>query len=192
MPRFWAYGHIDFKYIQSIHKKFGKKKLNSYPHLSVLKLIWFTFFKKIKIISILNYLDYNKSDSMKVLQNELNWKNYGGKHYESVYTKFYQGILLPQKFNIDKRKIHLSALILAGQITRETAQNELKLPIYPIESYIDDQEYVLKKLSLSKDEWNIILNTSNKTFLDYPNHYYFHLNLKKIINYFRIKKLLYS
>ena len=192
MPRLWAYGHIDWKYIRSVHKIFGKKKLKTYPHFTLLKFLWYTFIRRVKVVSILNYVDYNKSEAMGVLLNELNWQYYGGKHYESNYTKYYQGVILPEKFKIDKRKLHLSALILAGQLSREEALEELKHPIYPLESLKEDTEYVIKKFSLSEQEWDDILNSNPKTFLDYPNQYKMHLKLRKMLNYLREKKLYYS
>jgi len=131
MPRLWAYGHIDWKYIKSVHKLFGKIKLQSFPYLNLLKFLWYTFFRGIKSISILNYIDYKKDDAMELITDKLDWKYYGGKHYESNYTKFYQGYILPEKFGIDKRKLHYSALILSNQISREKALKELTKQPYP-------------------------------------------------------------
>jgi N-acetyl sugar amidotransferase len=129
MPSLWAYGHIDWKYIKSVHRKFGSEKLKTFPFFTLSKFLWLTFVRKIKMISILNYIDYDKQKAMQVLVGKLDWKYYGGKHYESTYTKFYQGVILPEKFNIDKRKLHLSALILSGQMSRNEAIEELNKPI---------------------------------------------------------------
>jgi hypothetical protein len=144
------------------------------------------------MISILNYIDYDKQKAMQVLVGKLDWKYYGGKHYESTYTKFYQGVILPEKFNIDKRKLHLSALILSGQMSRNEAIEELNKPIYPIENVIEDKEYVAKKFEMDLDDFNDIMNRPNKTFRDYPNNYKFHSNLRKYLNILRQKKLYYS
>jgi N-acetyl sugar amidotransferase len=192
MPRLWAYGHIDWRYIKGIHKLFGTKKLKTFPHFTLTKFLWYTLFKKINMVSILNYMEYDKDEAMNVLLKELNWQYYGGKHYESNYTKFYQGIILPVKYNIDKRKLHLSALILCGQINREEALNELKKPIYPEDKIIEDVEYVTKKFGISEMEYKSILKAKPKTFLDYPNNYSFHLKLRKFLSFLRKKKFYYS
>ena len=192
MPRLWAYGHIDWKYIKSVQKIFGSKKLKSYPFLNLIKFIWFTFFKGIKSISILNYIDYKKDNAMKVLTKELDWKYYGGKHYESNYTKFFQGYILPRKFDIDKRKLHLSALILSNQIKKEEALEILEGPIYPINEIERDIEYFRKKLDLSVNDFNNLFEDQKKTFFDYPNNYKLHSVFRKTLAILRRKKLFYS
>ncbi len=192
MPHLWAYGHIDWKYIRAVHKKFGTKKLKTFPHFTLLKFIWYTFFHGIKIISILNYIDYNKNKAMEVLLNELKWQYYGGKHYESNYTKYYQGVILPQKFHIDKRKLHLSALILSEHLTKEEALKELEMPIYPRDQIANDTEYVVKKLGLNQDDLENIIKMPPKSYLEYPTNFQLHKRLRKLINFLRQKKLFYS
>lgn len=192
MPRLWAYGHIDWTYINGIHKKFGSKKLKTYPHFTLIKFLWYTLVRRVKIISILNYMDYDKDEAMRVLQEELNWQYYGGKHYESNYTKFYQGIILPQKFNIDKRKLHLSALILCCQMSKEEAVEELKKPVYPPNQVNEDTEYVAKKYGISPAEIQDIIKAQPRSFLDYPSNYSFHVRLRRFLSFLRKKKLYYS
>ena len=117
LPLKWGYGYFDLKYIKSVHRKFGSIRLKTYPSLSLLKLFYYSKVKGIKFISFLDYVNYDKKDAMKIILDKLNWTDYGGKHYESVYTRFYQSYILPVKHNIDKRRAHLSNLIF-GQITR--------------------------------------------------------------------------
>ena len=191
MPRYWAYGHIDWKYIKSVHKKYGIKRLKTYPHFTLFKFIWFTFFKKIQMISILNYIDYCKSEAMEIIYRELNWKNYGGKHYESNYTKFYQGYILPVKFGIDKRKLHLSALILSGQINRQDAIKELKSEPYPQDKLEFDKNYFRKKLNMDIQDFENILNEKKKTFFNYPNSYFMHNIYRKLLSFLRELGLFY-
>jgi hypothetical protein len=105
----------------------------------------------------LNLLDYNKSKAKEQIKKELEWKDYGGKHYESVYTKFYQAYVLPTRFNIDKRKPHLSNLVLSGQISKEQALKELEEPLYLPNDLIREKEYVLKKLGLSNVEFETFM-----------------------------------
>jgi hypothetical protein len=97
----------------------------------------------------------------------LGWVYYGGKHYESIYTRFFQAYVLPRKFNIDKRKAHISSLICSGQTTREEALNLMKEPVYPERLLQDDREYAVKKLALTADQFDAIMATPPKTFLDY-------------------------
>jgi hypothetical protein len=166
----WAYGHSDWKYIRSVNKIFGKnKRLKGYPHFSLMDLFYYTVIKGIRVVSILNYINYNKSEVMDVLQNKLGWVYYGGKHYESIFTRFFHAFYLPNKFGYDLRKSYLSALICSGQITRDEALDELKNPPAKEEMLVNDKEYVMKKLGLSAEEFESIVKATNKTFNDYPN-----------------------
>lgn len=192
MPITWAYGHIDWKYIRWINNAFGSKKLKDYPHLTISKYFYYAFLRRIRSVSILNYLPYQKSEAMRILQEELGWKYYGGKHYESIYTRFYQGYILPEKFKIDKRKAHLSTLIFSGQLTRDEALIELKKPIYPGDLLVEDQAFVIKKLDLTVDSFKRLMQLPCKTFQDYPNQYNLLKFFRKTLNRLRGKGLMYS
>lgn len=183
----WAYGHADWKYIKSVHKLFGRKKLKKYPHYSLLDTFRYLFIIRIKLVSILNYIDYQKDEVMKVLQDDLGWKYYGGKHYESVYTRFYQAYILPEKFNIDKRIGHLSDLIRSGSIARKQALKELEKDIADPEMIVRDREFVIKKLGLTEESFQQIISAKPKLFTDYPNNYDKVQKLKGILNRFREK-----
>lgn len=181
----WAYGHSDWKYIKSVHKQFGTKKLKKYPYFTLFDTFLYLFVRRIRLVSILNYIDYDKSEVMKVLQEDLGWKYYGGKHYESVYTRFYQSYILPQKFNIDKRIGHLSDLIRSGSISREDALKELDKEIADSDMMATDKKFVKKKLGLSDDAFEKIMNDQPKLFTDYPNNYDRVQKLKGILNNLR-------
>jgi N-acetyl sugar amidotransferase len=182
----WAYGHSDWKYIKSINKLFGKNtKLKNYPHFSLFNLFNYTVIKGIRVVSILNYIDFNKTEAMELLQDKLNWIYYGGKHYESVYTRFYQAYYLPEKFNIDKRKCHLSDLINAKQISREEALSELKQKDYKEEMYRDDLAFVLKKLDFKQEEFDAIRKLPVKNFRNYPNNHDLVMFVKRKLNSLR-------
>lgn len=181
----WAYGHSDWKYIKAIQKKFCGEKLKNFPYYTFFSLFYYNFIQNIRIVSILNYINYDKDDAMKVLADELNWEYYGGKHYESIYTRFFQGYILPKKFNIDKRVGHLSDLINSGQISKEDAKNRLEEPVYPEKFFAEDYLYVLKKFDLSKDEFDDILNNEIKSFRDYPNSYNLVQFMRNTINLLR-------
>tara|TARA_X000000950_G_scaffold209908_1_gene252400 strand:- start:12625 stop:13719 length:1095 start_codon:yes stop_codon:yes gene_type:complete len=189
--RRWSYGHSDWKYIKHIIKRFSNiNKFKNYPHFSLLQLILNVLFYRIKVVSILNYIDYNKENAMELIKNKLNWVYYGGKHYESIYTRFYQGYFLPNKFGIDKRRGHFSDLIRSKQMTRKEAIKLIKKDPYPDESLkAEDLEYVLKKFELSSLDFNNIMEMSKKSFLDYPNNHKIVDFLKKCLNFLRRKNL---
>ncbi|MGR6860410.1 N-acetyl sugar amidotransferase [Aliivibrio salmonicida] len=181
----WAYGHTDWRYISNVHKCHGTKKLSTYPHFSYLYLFYVNILKGVRTVSILNYVDYHKENAMKLLEDKLDWVYYGGKHYESTYTKFFQSYVLPKKFGIDKRYGHLSDLINAGQITREEALDDIKCSPYP-DNIEDDLAYVLKKFGLSQDDFEQIMNAPIKSFRNYKNSYAFLTKLKVIVNKLRL------
>lgn len=181
----WAYGHSDWRYIRDVHRRFGGGSLRTYPHFGLGYLMWLNLVKRIKTVSILNYTEYDKPRVMGILEQELGWRNYGGKHHESVYTRFYQGYVLPRKFGIDKRYGHFSDLINAGLMTREKALEELKRPPYPEEQQKQDLEYVTKKLGLGADEFSRIMSSPVRSFRDYKNNYELVRRLKSAVNRLR-------
>jgi len=114
----------------------------------------------LKYAEPLNCINFRKDGTMKILQDKAGWRYYGGKHCESLFTKFYQGYILPEKLGVDKRKAHLSSLILNKEICRDDASQELTQPPYdPIELEAD-KEYVLKKLGFSDTEFTNIINSA--------------------------------
>lgn len=158
MPHSWLYDKLDFANLKDIHSKYGRKKLKTYPNLDFKKYVYYSAILKLNPVSILNYVPYNKKAVKEIIQKELGWRDYGGKHYESQFTKFYQAYILPEKFHIDKRKAHLSTLICSGQITKEEAIEELKKPLYDPVQLRSDKEYVLKKFGLSAAEFEEIMH----------------------------------
>lgn len=170
MPESWLYGSKDSKLIKSIHNKFGKVKMKSFPSLTTFNYVDYLIFRGIRWIPILNYIPYVKADAKQFLTDELGWRDYGGKHYESIFTRFFHAYYLPVKFGYDLRKSYLSALICSGQISRKEAMDEIHKPPAPPEMLRNDLEYVLKKLRLSQEEFEIILQSQNKTYKDYPNN----------------------
>lgn len=169
LPPAWSQGHYDWKYIRSVHKQFGSVPIKTFPHLN-LSSYRRGYSRTQQKVDILNYLDYVKKDAMAVLEGELGWRYYGGKHYESIYTRFYQGYILPKKFGFDKRKAHLSSLICSGEITRDEALLELREPPYPLDLQEQDREYVIKKLGLTEAEFEAIMDLPKKSFWDYPSY----------------------
>lgn len=188
LPRAWSQGHLDWKYIKSVHQRFGTVELKTFPHMNLWKYFWLRETRQ--WVEILNYLDYVKKDALQVLEQELGWRYYGGKHYESIYTRFYQGYILPRKFGFDKRKMHLSSLICSGEVTRAEACEELKKEPYPVELQEEDKAYVIKKFGLTEAEFEEIMNLPKKTFRDYPSYHKFfqssvYKNLRAIYRLFK-------
>ncbi len=189
LPSSWGYNAMDATQLKAVHKKFGKKKLKKYEIVSFFKRkVYYPYFKKFRIIRPLDFLPYIKDKAKETIKNELNWRDYGGKHHESKFTKFFQAHWLPTKFGFDKRKAHLSSLIVSGQMTRDEALKELEKPLYDETELKEDKEFISKKLGISLEEFESIMQQSNKTFLDYPSDYkkdIFFSDLKK-----KIKKLI--
>ena len=184
LPYLWFYDPKDLKLLKSIQKRFGKNSnsLKSFPSFDYKKEIYYKFFSKIRQIYILNYLPYKKEDAIKTLENKVNWKNYGGKHHESVYTRFIQSYYQPVKFDLDYRKATFSSQICTGEITREYAVEELRKKPYDPEKIEAGKEYVAKKLGITLKEFEEILNSPPKSYKDYPN------NEKKLKFIYRVYK----
>lgn len=169
LPKMWHYNAKDTKYFNFIQKTFGTKKARKFPNFGFAAEMYYKLIKGIKIIYLLNYVDYNKEDAMKILQEELGWKYYGGKHHESHFTKFVQSYLLPRKFDLDYRKATFSSQICTGKMTREEAIEALKAPIYDEAEMEKEKEYIAKKLSINKAELNSIIELPGKYYKEYPN-----------------------
>lgn len=168
VPLSWSHGHHDWKYIKSVHEMFGTVPLTTYPFRTPSEE---RRYRKSQVwVDILNYVDYVKKDAIQILEEELGWEYYGGKHYESIYTRFFQGYILPKKFGYDKRRGHLSSLICSGEITREDALNEMENEPYPQDLQEEDRRYVIKKLGITEEEFESIMNLPLKTILDYPSY----------------------
>lgn len=183
----WSYGHSDWRYIRSVHAAHGRRKLKKYPHFGFLELFYTTVLRQVRIVSVLNYIDYDKSAAMSQLEERIGWTAYGGKHFESIYTRFYQGFFLPEKFNIDKRRGHLSDLINSGQLSRDEALTQMQTPEYDAKLRQRDQDLFLKKLDLSADEFSSIMVTPPRSFREYRNSYDFVQRLRTIVNALRLR-----
>jgi N-acetyl sugar amidotransferase len=169
LPGSWTYGVWDWRYIRGVHRRFGTRRLKTFPHYSLARLFYYKSVRRIRTVRPLDYVPYLKEDVIQVLQDQLGWKYYGGKHYESIYTRFFQGYILPRKFGIDKRRAHLSTLICSGQVGREAALAEMMVNSYSDELQRQDREYVIKKLALSRDEFAAIMARPVRTHRDFPN-----------------------
>jgi N-acetyl sugar amidotransferase len=171
LPTAWGYDASDSSHLLGIHKRFGTIPLKTYPTCNLYKtVLYYPIFMGMKTITPLNYIEYNKSEAKKYLINELGWRDYGGKHYESTFTKFFQAHYLPTKFGFDKRKAHLSSLIVSGQMTRDEAIEELKKPLYNPMELEEDRIYFAKKLGISLDEYYAIMSYPPTDYTQFPNN----------------------
>lgn len=192
LPKSWVHSKLDYINLKDIHSKYGKLKLNTYPYLSFLKKLYYNFIVKFEYVQLLNYVDYNKEVIKKKLVEELSWRDYGGKHFESIFTRFYQGYILPNKFQIDKRRFHYSCLIQSKQITKEDAIQALKKPIYNPEMLITDKEFVLKKLDFTNESFENYMKSPIKKHSDFKTEDKLWNRYFKLIKFFKPLKKLFS
>ena len=143
---------------------------------------------KIEYVDPLNFIDYNPISAKSELINSIGWREYSGKHHESIWTRFYQGYILPVKFNIDKRRAHLSDLIFAGKINKNDAQKILNKPTYDENLIMQDYEYILKKLNITESEFQTYLNAERVEHTKYNYDKGFKIRYKylwKIAKFFK-------
>ncbi len=131
--------------------------------------LYYRYIKGMRIVQPLNLIPYKKEDAIAVLQEKFDWERYANKHYESIFTRFYEGYWLIKKFGYDKRRAHYSSLILTGQMTREEALKRLSEPPYDEDLAMQDLEYIANRLDLSKEEFIVLMNGENKTYKDYKS-----------------------
>ncbi|MEZ5039039.1 MAG: N-acetyl sugar amidotransferase [Saprospiraceae bacterium] len=170
LPSHWIYNKGDSVNIKAIQKKHGSiplKGLKSFPFLSYNTKKYCSDVLQMEVITPLNYIDYVYDEVKDRIKTELDWRDYGGKHYESVWTRFYQGYILPTKFNIDKRKAHFSNLIFSGQLSKTEALNKLNIPGYPQDLLQADFDFVIKKFGLTIEKFEQIMKLPRREHTDY-------------------------
>jgi len=167
-PSEWTY--TDTKQMFYVIKKYERLKLKTYPYQNLMSLVSSTVIKKIRVYRPFNSIDYEKKKGQVFLTKEYGWEYYGGHHHENIFTKFAIGYWLPKKFDIDKRIITLSAQVMTGQISRESALEMMKYPPYDAEQMERDKEYVIKKLELTQQDFDLLWNQENKYYWDYPSY----------------------
>jgi N-acetyl sugar amidotransferase len=184
LPKSWNYNKFDLINMLDIHSKFENTPIRKLPKLGIWQIAYYQLFLGIKNINLLNYIDYSKEKVKHEIITKLNWQDYGGKHHESIFTRFYQGYLLPKKFNIDKRKAHLSNLIFSNELSKYEALKEMENPPYSEELMKLDFEYVAKKLQFDIEEFKFVLEQENKSHLSFKT------DSKLRERYFQIMKLI--
>jgi N-acetyl sugar amidotransferase len=178
-PSAWHGSAMDAINLKAIHRKFGTRLLRNYKTISFFDYyFWYPFVKKMRTIRPLNYMPYVKSQAIQELESAVGWRSYGRKHGESHFTKLFQNYYLPERFGYDKRRPHLSSLIVSGQMSRVDGVDELGKPLYDTKELEFDIEYVCKKLRRKRTEFDELMRVPKRHYKDFPNWDKYHRLLK--------------
>ena len=169
LPRSWHYNAKDLVYLKAIHKRFGSGNLKNFPLFGYRQEMFYKYYHGIRQVYLLNYTNFKKKEAQETLIRELNWKDHGGKHYESLYTRFIHSYVLPEKFNIDYRRATFSTQICTGEMKREHALEKLKEPNFDPVVAAEQKQYIAKKLGITAEELEGILALPVKSYKDFPN-----------------------
>lgn len=170
LPQSWGYNAQDARHLKGIHKRFGKVKLKTYPVMGLFRRhIWYPMVRGVKTVKPLNLMPYVYTEAKQQIAEDVGWRDYGGKHYESVFTRYFQGYYLPTKFGFDKRIAHYSSLVLSGQLTRDEALEMMESSNYPDDLRQQDHEFIAKKLGVSVEELEGIFKLPPVSYSEYPN-----------------------
>lgn len=187
----WGYPSMDGRHVRGVHQAFGRQPLTTYPIIGLVEFLWMIRVRKqLTVFRPLDFINYDKNQAKKELMQVYHWNDYGGKHHESRFTKFYQEIYLPEKFGFDKRRLHLSSLIVSGKMTREDALRELETPLAHELQIRRDMKFVAKKLGISTDELHGLIHRPPVPHEAYANQQKLHLRLTSIRQTFRKLRLL--
>lgn len=169
-PKSWHGSAMDAINLKAIHQKYGQRPLKNFKTISFFEYyLWYPFVKKMRTVRPLNYMPYDKAKAVEELEKTIGWRSYGRKHGESQFTKLFQNYYLPKKFGFDKRRPHLSSLIVSGQMTREQALKKLDEPLYdPYELEIDI-DYFCKKLKITREQFNQLMDEPIHHYSDFDN-----------------------
>jgi N-acetyl sugar amidotransferase len=169
-PLEWHYHASDRRQLLDIHARFGTRELKTFPLTDIFTFkLYYRFVKGVKVVKPLNSVPYIKEDAMQLLVDRFGWQRYAHKHYESRFTRFYEGYWLPTKFGYDKRRAHFSSLILTKQLSRDEALAKIAVPAYDAATIAEDFEYIATKLDLTVAELQALHDGPNRTYRDYKN-----------------------
>lgn len=169
-PKEWLYYGTDMAQLRDIQRRFGTVKLETYPFSSILfHKVYLRYIKRVQVVKPLNYMPYTKENAIQTLTKEYGWRAYPQKHFESRFTRFYEGYWLPTRFGYDTRRVQYSSLILTGQMTREEALERLKTPAYDPATIDEDFEYIATKLGITVQELRRYHEMPKKSYKDYRN-----------------------
>lgn len=170
-PEEWGgYPGIDRTLILDIHRRFGKRRLRSFPLVDIM--VYKVLYQRVlgmRLIRPLNLVPYVKRDAEQELERRFGWQKFRHKHHESRFTRFYEDYWMPRKFGYHKRRAHFSSLIMTGQMRREDALDRIGRPEMDEHFLEQEFEYVAHKLDLTVDELREIFEGPNRTYRDYRN-----------------------
>ncbi|MDX1479284.1 MAG: N-acetyl sugar amidotransferase [Saprospiraceae bacterium] len=172
LPEAWGYNAMDGRHLRDVHRKHSKHPLKSYPIINFFQhVIYYPYIRKMKQARLLNLVPYDKREAIRILEREVGFRYYGGKHHESRFTRFFQAHILPLRYGYDKRKAHLSSMIVSGLMSREEAIEELKQPLYPSMRDLEmDKTYFIKKLRIDEEQYQRYINQPTKSYTEYENN----------------------
>lgn len=171
LPQSWGYDAMDATHVKAIHRRFGSRKRGNFPVVSFWNLYFrYPMILKMEVLRPLNYIPYNKEEAIRILERDYGWRYYGGKHYESRWTRWFQAYYLPHKFGYDKRKAHLASLVVSGQMSREDALAELRKPLYDEKMLAEDKAFIAKKLGMTVADLDGLIAAPCHHFSEFPNH----------------------
>lgn len=169
LPSAWIWNKFDWTNIRAIHAAYGTVPLRTFPHISTIGYRLMQLRGDVEMVRMLNLVSYRRDEAAATLARDYGWRDYGGKHHESLFTKFYQGAILPAKFGIDKRKVHLSDRLRNGEISREEALAAVASPLYGQEELRVESDYVRKKLGFDEAEWTAILAAPPRSHAEFAS-----------------------
>lgn len=189
LPQSWGYDAMDATHLKAVHDRFGRRKRGDFPVVSFFDLYFrYPLLLKMEVLRPLNFIPYSKEDAIRVLERDFGWRYYGGKHYESRWTRFFQAYYLPHKFGYDKRKAHLSSLVVSGQIGRDAALLELRKPLYDEKLLAEDKAFVAKKLGIALQELETLIAEPPRHYTEFPSR---RLKVRLLFGaYKRVRRLL--
>jgi len=180
---------MDRRHLRGIHARFGTRPLRSYPTVGFLSLYLVNpYLRRFRVLRPLNWMRYIKREAKQELTTGLGWRDYGDKHHESRFTKFFQSWYLPVKFGFDKRKAHLSSMINTGQITRDDALAELAKASFDATTLNEDKRFLAKKLGIGLEEFERILAQPVRTWQDYPSNATLFACKDRVVRWLRSRK----
>lgn len=190
-PLEWHYHASDLRQLRDIHRKFGTRPLKTFPLTNIFTYkIYYRYVKGMRVVKPLDFVPYVKEAAMQELADKFEWQKYPHKHYESRFTRFYEGYWLPRKFGYDKRRAHFSSLILTSQLTRDEALRKLASPPYDESIAQKDLEFVAKKLGITADEFRGLMAGPNKSFRDYKSNMFWIEGATRVLRLLGIQRSL--
>ena len=186
MPKSWSWYKTDLLNIKSIHKRFGSIKIKNFPYIPFIDSAMIHFgIGKLKLFRPLNLINYSRSKIINILETKYNWIDYGGKHHESFFTKFYQGYILPKKFNVNKEISHLSCLIRNAEITKNQAKEIISKPIFLNNELEIAKNYIIKKLNFEPEDFKKIMEEKPREHNEFSSQEKLYDLIYKLKNFYK-------